>query len=133
MAVASRLEAALEGPGQDPGVQAADGGLTVPCKVASVVWDDAQKRFARYSTLVYVLALLAMAGIVAAIVFFFAVDDKASAGVVSLISGLVTGTLAGFIKGERDTARTDRDKAGEIVSRECKQQSPEAVVRSLAP
>ena len=127
MALADRLEVAL----QDSGLEAAGGDLSVPCKVASVVWDDAQRRFQRYSTLVYLLALLALLGIIAAVVFFFAVDDKTSAAVVSLVSGLISGTLAGFIKGERDQARTDRDKAHTIVGTSCGGKKAEEVVSSL--
>jgi Tfp pilus assembly protein PilN len=72
---------------QDRGLQSG-GGVTIPCRVASVVWDDAQRRFQRSSTLMYVLALLALAAILLAVVFFFVTDDQTGAGLVSLVSGL---------------------------------------------
>ena len=130
MALANKLDVALREP--ERSVAGGDGGLSVPCKVASVVWDDSQRRYQSYQTLVYVLALIALAGIGAAIVFFFVVDDKASAGIVSLIGGLLSGGLARFIKTERDTARDDRNAANEIVREECAGQTAEAVVSSLA-
>jgi hypothetical protein len=116
---------------QEPGLESVGGGSTVPCKVASVVWEDAQRRFQRYSTLVYILALLALTGIVAGVVLFLAVDDETSAALVSLVSGLLSGGLGAFIKGERDNAKEARDAAQGIVDRQCAGQTAEAVVAGL--
>jgi hypothetical protein len=107
------------------------GGPTIPCRVASVVWQDAQRRFQRYSTLVYALALLAIVAIVLAVVFFFFTNNTKGEGLVTLVTGLITGGLAGFIKTERDTARKDRDAAVEIINAQCAGQTADQVVASL--
>jgi len=125
MGLGSNLQVAL----QESPLEA--GGPTVPCRVASVVWQDAQRRFQRYSTLVYLLALLAIAAIVLAVVFFFFTDDTKGEGLITLVSGLITGGLAGFIKTERDTARKDRDAAVSIVNAQCVGQTAEQVVTSM--
>jgi O-antigen/teichoic acid export membrane protein len=106
-------------------------GPTVPCKVASVVWRDAQRRFERISTLVYILLLLALAAIIAAIVLFFAVDDTASAAVVSLVTSLISGGLATFIKDERDKAKDARDAAVNIINEQCGGQSADQVLAAM--
>jgi hypothetical protein len=122
MALGTDLQVAVRG-------SALEGGeATMPCRVASVVWHDAQRRFQRYSTLVFVLALLALAAILAAIVLFFAVDDAASQAVITLVSGLIAGGLATFIKDERDNARDDRNAAVEIINDQCAGQEPEQVL-----
>jgi hypothetical protein len=128
MPLADRLDVAL----QETAEEGIGAGLTVPCKVASIVWEDAQRRFKRYSGLINLLLLLALAGIAAAIVFFFVADAKTSAGIVSLISGLVSGGLTAPIYAERDVARKDRDEAQKIVGNQCKGQTAQAVVDSLA-
>ena len=126
MALGRNLQAALSEPAYEAG-----GGPSMACRVASVVWQDAQRRFQRYSTLVFVLALLALAAIVLAVVFFFVADDATGAGLVSLVSGLISGGLAGFIKKERDTAREDRDAAIAIVRSDCEGQSAEGVLQGM--
>jgi len=105
-------------------------GGSIPCRVAAVVWKDAQRRFESYSTLVWILAIIALAAIVAAIALFFIVDDTTSAGVVSLVGGLLASALTKFIKDERDSARTDRDVAQKLVNSECNT-SPEAVLEAI--
>jgi VIT1/CCC1 family predicted Fe2+/Mn2+ transporter len=128
MAIGNRLSQALQ---PSESAQESAGGTTIPCKVASVVWDDAQRRFQRYSTLVYVLALLALAAILLAVVFFFVSDDGTGAGLVSLVSGLISGGLGAFIKRERDAAAKDRDAAHKIVNEQCAGQTAEAVIATL--
>jgi hypothetical protein len=126
MALGQNLQTALSEPAYEAG-----GGASMACRVASVVWQDAQSRFQRYSTLVFALALLALAAIVLAIVFFFVADDATGAGLVSLVGGLISGGLAGFIKKERDTARDDRNAAIAIVQADCAGQSAEDVLQTM--
>jgi hypothetical protein len=127
MALGQDLKMALSEP---PGGLEA-GGPTVACRVAAVVWEDTQRRFQRYSSLVFVLALIALAGIVAAIVLFFVVDDATSGAVASLVAGLLSGALAKFIRDERDTARKDRDAAREILRKDCEGQTADGILATL--
>jgi hypothetical protein len=66
------------------------------------------------------------------VVFFFVSVDKTGEGIVTLVSGLVSGGLAAFIKGERDTARDDRNAAATIVQTQCAGQSADQVVAALS-
>jgi ABC-type xylose transport system permease subunit len=122
MGLGTNLQVALQGSALE------GGGPTIPCKVASVVWQDAQRRFQRYSTLVYVLAVLAVIAILGAVAFFLLADDATGEGLVTLVSGLIAGGLATFIKDERDKAREDRDAAVTIVKDQCAGQTADQVV-----
>jgi hypothetical protein len=122
----AKLRAAtLEGPGP---FESKDARPTVPCRVAAVVWKDAQRRFERISTLIYVLLVLALMTMVAAVVFFFVGEAAVGAGAVSVVTGLVSGGLAAFIKDERDKAREARDGAMKIINDSCAGQEPDEVL-----
>lgn len=130
MALADNLARAVR---DDAGLESAGGtkALTVPCKVAAVVFDDAQRRFRLYSNLRLVLVLLGLAGIAAAIAVFIAVDDAAAAAVVTFIDGLVTGGLAKPVTDERNQAKTDRDAAQKILNDQCSNQSAESIIQAM--
>jgi hypothetical protein len=124
-----RLETAVQAAG---GLESTAGAaITVPCKVAALVFEDAQRRFKVYSNLRLALVLLGLAGIVAGIVLFIAVDDAAAAAVVTFIEGLVAGALAKPVSDERDQARTDRDAAVKIITEQCNGQSSESIVGAM--
>jgi hypothetical protein len=78
-----------------------------------------------------VLVVLGVAGIVAAIVVYFAVDDATAAAVVTFIDGLVTGALAKPVSDERNQARTDRDAAQDILNEQCARQPAETIIKAM--
>jgi hypothetical protein len=105
--------------------------VTVRCRVASVVWKDAQERFERISTLIYILLVLALLAILAAVALFVFGDDAVGTALVTLVSGLISGGLAGFIKEERDKAEVARDAAIAIINDSCGDQEPDQVLASI--
>lgn len=130
MALADRLESAVR-PEQGGLESTAGPTLTVPCKVASVVFIDAQRRFELYSNLRLVLVLLGLLGIAAAIIIYVAIDDATAAAVVTLIEGLIAGGLAKPVSDERDLAKKDRDAARDIIRTDCEGQTAESIVQAM--
>ncbi len=131
MALGSALATALQEPPRQEGIAPAEAEPSIPCKVAAVVMDDAQPRFERYSTLVWILALLSLGAIIAAALAYLIGDDSAPEAITGAVAGLIGGALATFIKGERDQARTDRDAAHKILNEQCEGQSKEQVLQSM--
>jgi hypothetical protein len=104
--------------------------ITIPCRVAAVVHDHEQRSYERTQAVMWALVLIALAGIVAAIVLFF-VSDTESAALSSLVAGLLTGPLALFIRTQRDDARDARDAAQKTVQEQCKGQTTQSILETL--
>ena len=124
MGLGSNLEVAL----QESAFEAE--GPTIPCRVSSVVWHDAQLRFQRYSNLVYLLALHSRRSS-SPLCSSSSRTTRGAKGSSHLSAALISGGLAAFIKGERDQARKDRDAAQKIVGKQCAGQTAEQVVASM--
>ena len=93
--------------------------------------DDAQERFQRYSGLVWILALLSLGAIVAAVLAYLIGDDSTPEAITSAVAGLIGGALATFIKGERDQARKDRDAAQGVLNDQCEGQTAAEILQAI--
>jgi hypothetical protein len=129
--LAEALQVAVQ-PGPQPEAAPADGApASIPCRVAVVVFEDAQRRFQRFSFLVLLLAGLFVAAAVATLVLFLVVDDATGEGFLSLVIAILTGPGAAFVKSERDKARDDRNSAQGVINSQCGEHSPAGVLQAM--
>lgn len=130
MTLAEELQVAVQG--AQPEAAAAGGtGPSIPCRVAVVVFEDAQRRFQRYSGLVLLLAVLFVAAVIGTAVLTFAVDDATGEALLSLAITVLTGPGTAFVKSERDKARDDRNAAGDVIAAQCGEASPGEVLEQM--
>jgi hypothetical protein len=107
------------------------GGPTIPCRVAVVVMASAQSRANRLNNIMLVLVGIALLAIVGAIVVFLVADGATAEALITFVGGLLTGTLAKFIKDEREDATADRDAAHTILNTQCAGQSADEVLAAM--
>jgi hypothetical protein len=99
------------------------------CEVAKVDFADARHEFDRYKNLVFVMACVFAAFLVAGIVLVALGSDTRGAGIVSFVGTVASGIAMRWILARRNQASKDKDAAKTLVRNYC--EAPDAVIENL--